>query len=199
MSRAGAQPARGHPWLVPVGALRRRPGARRDVEVAAPIEELAVSNSWVPEGTKVRLAGVIESAIGGVMVTARVQAPFEGTCRRCLETARGEMEIALRELCADEPDPDLGYPVGPEWLDLEPIVRDACILELPLAPLCREDCQGLCPECGANWNRETCPCEAPPDPRWLALSGLGSGGAGEQDEPADRSIGNGGRPRDTSE
>ena len=67
---------------------------------------------------------------------------------------------------------DLTYAIGSDWLDLEPIVHDACILELPLAPLCRDDCQGLCPVCGANRNSETCSCEAPVDPRWSALAVL---------------------------
>jgi uncharacterized protein len=194
MSGAGTQPARRRPWLVAVGALRRRPGTRIEVAVAAPIDDMAVSNSWVPEGADVHFDGAVESTIGGVTVIGRVRAPVEGVCRRCLDVARSELDIAIRELCVDEPDPELGYGVGPEWLDLEPIVRDACILELPLAPLCRDDCQGLCAVCGANRNRETCSCETPLDPRWAALAGLGSEEPGEKDEPTARSLGNGGGP-----
>jgi uncharacterized protein len=52
------------------------------------------------------------------------------------------------------------------------VVRDACILDLPLAPLCRADCAGLCPECGVNRNLEQCSCDAPTDPRWDALRAL---------------------------
>ena len=47
------------------------------------------------------------------------------------------------------------YPLAGDELDLEPLARDAVLLELPLAPLCAEDCPGLCPTCGANRNTET--------------------------------------------
>ncbi len=199
MSGAGTGPARGRPWSVAVGALRRRPGTKLAVDVSAPIGELAVSNSWVAEGTSLRFTGTLESTIGGVSVVGRVLAPWQGTCRRCLDTAGGELDIALRELCVDDPDLELAYAVGAQWLDLEPILRDACILELPLAPLCREDCQGLCPACGANRNRETCSCEAPIDQRWAALAGLDADEPAEQEEPAQPYRGNGGGPGQRTE
>lgn len=156
--------ARGRPWLVPVASLRRRHGSVIDVEVSAVIPELAVTDSWVPEGVPVSFAGTVESAIGGVTVTGVVLSVYEGTCRRCLESAHGDLVAAISEVCTDDPDPDLGYGLNGDFLDLEPMVHDACILELPLAPLCQDDCQGLCPECGVNRNHETCSCEAP-DPR----------------------------------
>ncbi len=147
------------PWLVPVGALRRRLGSSRDVEISAPITEMAVSYARVPDDAPVVFKGNVSSTMGGVVVSGVIRAPYEGECRRCLEAARGELEITVDELCLDEPEPDLGYGVDPEWLDLEPIVHDACILDLPLAPLCRENCLGLCPICGVNRNNQTCDCE----------------------------------------
>jgi uncharacterized protein len=51
-------------------------------------------------------------------------------------------------------------------------VHDAIFLELPLAPLCRPDCQGLCPECGADKNEAPCECPGPVDPRWATLDAL---------------------------
>jgi uncharacterized protein len=159
-----AEQARGRPWLVPVATLRRHPGSVLDIETAAVIPELAVTDSWVPEGAPVSFEGALRSAIGGVTVSGLVRAPFEGTCRRCLETARGELLAAILEVCTPDSDPDVGYGLAGDFLDLEPIVHDACILELPLAPLCQEDCQGLCPQCGANRNHESCSCELP-DPR----------------------------------
>ena len=71
------------------------------------------------------------------------------------------------------PDADEdAYPLVDDELDLEPLVRDAVLLELPLAPLCREDCAGLCPQCGANRNEGACGCAAPRDPRWATLDVL---------------------------
>jgi uncharacterized protein len=58
---------------------------------------------------------------------------------------------------------------------LRPLVRDALLLELPLAPLCREDCRGLCAHCGADLNDGPCDCAPPRDPRWDALDVLGAG------------------------
>jgi uncharacterized protein len=156
--------ARGRPWLVPIASLRRRAGSVLDVETSAVIPDLAITDAWVPNGMPVSFEGTVESAIGGVTVNGVVRAPFEGRCRRCLETARGEIVAVIAEVCTDAPDPDLGYGVHGDFLDLEPLVHDACILDLPLAPLCQENCQGLCPECGVNRNHETCSCEAP-DPR----------------------------------
>jgi uncharacterized protein len=64
---------------------------------------------------------------------------------------------------------------------LRPLVRDALLLELPLAPLCRPDCRGLCARCGADLNAGPCSCVADRDPRWGALDALR--GAGDQEEP----------------
>jgi len=130
------------------------------VQVTEVIPELAVTDSRVPEGVPVALTGTVEAVIGGVTVAGVLRAPFEGTCRRCLEKATGELIIQIDEVCTDHPDTDLEYAVGTDWLDLEPMVHDACILELPLAPLCADDCKGLCPECGVNRNHESCSCEA---------------------------------------
>ena len=60
-----------------------------------------------------------------------------------------------------------------EEIDLELPVRDALLLDLPTAPLCREDCAGLCPACGADQNETSCDCDLSiPDPRWDALREL---------------------------
>jgi len=64
------------------------------------------------------------------------------------------------------------YPIVDETIDLGPLARDAVVLELPMAPLCREDCAGLCVQCGANRNEGDCGCVAPRDPRWANLDVL---------------------------
>ena len=71
----------------------------------------------------------------------------------------------------DEEDLDL-FPYDGEAIDLEPLVREQVILAVPYAPLCREDCLGLCPQCGADLNAGACGCEKPVDPRFAALKGL---------------------------
>ncbi len=71
----------------------------------------------------------------------------------------------------DEEDLDL-FPYDGEAIDLEPLVREQVILAVPYAPLCKEDCAGLCPQCGADRNAGPCGCEKPVDPRFAALKGL---------------------------
>ena len=73
------------------------------------------------------------------------------------------------ELAAEDLDV---YPYDGEAVDLELIVKEQIILAVPYAPLCREDCKGLCPQCGVDRNVETCACEKPLDPRFAALKGL---------------------------
>jgi uncharacterized protein len=71
----------------------------------------------------------------------------------------------------DEGDLDV-FPFDGETIDLEPLFREQFVLAVPYAPLCREDCKGLCPQCGIDLNSGTCSCEAPIDPRLAALKGL---------------------------
>ncbi|MBX3160339.1 MAG: DUF177 domain-containing protein [Deltaproteobacteria bacterium] len=70
-----------------------------------------------------------------------------------------------------EEDLDL-FPYDGDVVDLEPLLREQFVLAVPYAPLCREDCKGLCPQCGIDRNTDTCRCEAPIDPRLAALKGL---------------------------
>lgn len=65
------------------------------------------------------------------------------------------------------------YPYEGEHVDLEPVIREQLVLAVPFAPLCREDCKGLCPQCGVDLNVEPSHrCEKPVDPRFAALKGL---------------------------
>jgi uncharacterized protein len=156
-----------------VAVLRKNPGTRRRLKVTGPIADLDVSNSRVEPGSAVELDVVLESVLGGMVVTGTVSACWEGECRRCLETATGRLLARVREVYTDHADPEIEYAMTDDWLDLEPLAHDACILELPLAPLCGPDCLGLCPECGVNRNHETCTCTEKTDPPWAGLAGLG--------------------------
>ena len=86
-------------------------------------------------------------------------APWRGECRRCGGPVDGRPwspGVQERYAPAGGTDRDEeAYPLTGDELDLEPLARDAVLLELPLAPLCTEDCRGLCPTCGANRNTES--------------------------------------------
>jgi uncharacterized protein len=175
--RTSAKPDRG--FVVDVAALRRRPGSRREVHLEGEAKELFVTASRVEDGGLVSLDGVLDAVPGGVLVTASVTAPYVGECRRCLGVARGELAAEVVELITDEPDPDTGYVIDGDSIDLSTLAHDACILELPMAPLCDESCAGLCVTCGANMNTEPCSHTRRVDPRWSGLAGLGGGEVSE--------------------
>ncbi|MGH9104084.1 MAG: YceD family protein [Acidimicrobiales bacterium] len=161
------------PFLVNVAALRHRPGSSQREQRSGTLAGLAMPASRVSPVAEVAVDALLESASGGIVVLARVVAPWEAECRRCLGQARGELALEVRELYSDRGDPELSYPLPGDRLDLEPLVRDAVLLELPQVPLCRPDCAGLCPTCGADRNEAGCSCgEVARDLRRVALDGL---------------------------
>jgi uncharacterized protein len=95
----------------------------------------------------------------------RHELPDEGDEDAAAESAEDEgVEVADEDL-------DL-FPFDGDVVDLEPLFREQFVLAVPFAPLCREDCKGLCPQCGIDRNTGTCSCEPPIDPRLAALKGL---------------------------
>ncbi len=170
--RPSAGPARSRPFVVPVAALRRTVGASRPEVCRGTIEGLGAVSVWMAEGEPVVADLTLTSYPGGIEVRGVVSAPWVGECRRCGGAIGSSVRVEVRERFTPEGGTDLdedAYPMTGDELDLEPMVRDAVMLELPLAPLCAPDCRGLCPRCGANWNLATCDCVPPGDPRWSAL------------------------------
>lgn len=162
----------GRPFLVHSAQLRRQVGTRWHEVRHGVLDDLACSGSAVPEGAEVEADVVLESVVGGVAVAGTVRAPWAGTCRRCLEPASGTLVVPVREHFTEGGDGEDTYPLHDGEVDLEPMVRDAVLLELPQAPLCVAECRGLCPQCGVNRNEETCACQPERDERWAALDVL---------------------------
>jgi uncharacterized protein len=163
------------PFFVNVADLVHRPAARRSVTVAAPIAGVAISGITVPAGSDVSVDHVLESVSEGVLASGSVCAPWRAECRRCLGAVEGRVGVEVRELFASlhDDEDDETYPLRDLHIDLEPLAREAILLELPLAALCGPRCRGLCPTCGADLNTEACPCvPEQPDPRWAVLDGL---------------------------
>src|ERR1039458_10416600 len=96
---------------------------------------------------------MLEAVWEGVLVAAPPRAQVTGECARCLEPISEPVEVQCQELFAytadDGPDDAEGYPLQGDLLDFEPVLHDALVLALPLAPLCQEDCPGLCVDRGA--------------------------------------------------
>lgn len=140
------------------------PGSARveDRTVPAPAY-LGVELVSIPEGADLQLHVQLEGVSEGTLVTATVRAPLTGECARCLDPFTSATEVRLQELYSYEAadggltgsdadgggGPD-GYLLDGDLLDLEPALRDALVLELPIAPLCSADCPGLCVQCGVR-------------------------------------------------
>jgi uncharacterized protein len=133
------------------------PGSARTLTriVSAP-EHLGVELARVPAGAELALDLQLEGVTEGVLVTATVTGPLAGECARCLEPFTAPLKVRFQELFVrasevpvDEEDGADNYQLGASGLlDLEPALRDAIVLELPLSPRCEDGCQGLCVECG---------------------------------------------------
>jgi len=173
------------PLRAPVTELRKRLGTRREVQASVELPDLVTSTASVVAGEPVEVDLVLESIPQGVSVSGVVRAPWVGDCRRCLEEVRGTAEIAVKEIFERTPTEGETWPLGPDEVDLEPVVREAVLLSLPLAPLCDEGCQGPAPDRfpavveGATVEGTDEPDdepemgrEPPRDPRWAALDEL---------------------------
>ncbi|UGY93812.1 YceD family protein [Streptomyces gobiensis] len=146
--------------------LGRRPGALKRVSrtVEAP-KDLGIEVIGVPEGATIELDLRLESVMEGVLVTGTARAPLSGECVRCLEPLGQQCEADFQEMFSypDADDRSLFKDTGDDaeeeedmlflegdLFDLEPVLRDAVVLSLPLQPVCDPDCPGLCSECGAR-------------------------------------------------
>jgi uncharacterized protein len=111
---------------------------------------------------------------GGYALRLRFTAGLTGPCMRCLEPAEPNVAVDAREVDQPGGGEELRSPyVEGEELDLAAWARDAYALALPAQVVCREDCAGLCPKCGANLNEDPDHAhEAEPDPRWAKLREL---------------------------
>lgn len=172
------------PLRVGVAELLGRPGERRTLQTTATFDDLRLSSAWIEPDAEVVVDLVLEAVLGGrLTVGGTVATHWKGECRRCLDAVEGDVEIEVREVFTedgseDAPDPDLLTFHGTE-IDLEPVVREAVLLALPIAPLCRDDCPGPDPD-HAPVAMDDVPAggaadaddDEAPDPRWAALDQL---------------------------
>jgi len=142
----------------------------------------------VPEGSDIELDLRLESVVEGVLVTGSARVHVEGECVRCLDPVFSEDRVRVQELYyypdQNIDDDEAGRLQG-DFIDLEPLLRDAVVLGLPFRPVCRDDCPGLCPECGARLEDDPGHAHEQGDSRWAALQALQVPlDDSEQNEPA---------------
>jgi uncharacterized protein len=123
--------------------------------------------------------------IPDIRLQGRFAGQFQVPCARCIEPVEiplaADFDLIFRPIGADTeppersitaPETEIGY-YQKDSLSLEDVLREQVLLALPVRTLCKPDCKGLCPRCGANRNTQPCSCEVgPSDPRWEALTGL---------------------------
>ncbi|MER6049869.1 YceD family protein [Streptomyces sp. NPDC020883] len=166
--------------------LGRRPGTlkrlSRSVEAPADLGNEVIG---VPQGAAVELDLRLEAVMDGVLVTGTARATVTGECVRCLEPLEQVLEADFQEMFAypdadarttesgdDAEDEEDTLHLEDDLFDLEPVLRDAVVLALPLQPVCREDCPGLCSDCGARLADDPDHHHDAVDMRWAALKEL---------------------------
>ena len=174
------------PLVLDVRDLGHRAGAMKQVTRTAPAPaEFGLPVIGVPEGSEISLDVRLESVLDGVLVSGSAQVVIAGECSRCLDPISFDQGIALQELfmypvtdakgrpiVSDDDEDDEQFRVENDLIDLEPVLRDAVILGLPLTPLCSEDCLGLCSLCGTRLAEDPTHQHDEVDPRWAALDAL---------------------------
>lgn len=171
---------------IDVSRLPRQAGSMLDVsrEIPAPAD-LSVAMARVVEGSTIELEATVESVVEGIWFSGTADIDVSAECSRCLDPLEWSESVSLEQMyrypatdarghlieeaaADDDPEPE----VVDDVIDIEPALRDAVVLALPLAPLCRPDCGGLCPQCGERIE-DGAPHDHPSgDPRWAALEKL---------------------------
>ena len=166
--------------------LGRQAGSAKTQQLTVPApDDMRLELARVPVGADMQLDVRFEAVTEGVLVTGSVIAPLAGECARCLAPLASSVTARFTELYlytrdrhdkhdrfdenTEQDDEELH--LDGDLLDLEPVLRDAVVLALPMSPLCREECPGLCIECGVPL-ADAGPDhghEDVPDPRWAAL------------------------------
>lgn len=164
--------------VIDVVELRRRPGTRRPVDADLLLSDLEAGERSVVGGA-LAVEAVVESVMEGVVAEGTVSGVSRAPCRRCLEDVDEPFEVEFREVFERVPTEGETWPLEDDRIDLTPVLRELALLSLPLAPLCREDCEG--PDAARF---PTGPAEAdadaddegdrepPRDERWAALDAL---------------------------
>lgn len=161
-------------WAVSVAQVASRPGQSKPIDTVFPAPSgIGDDIVGVREGADVRVVGSFDSIVDGLVFTGRIEAPLTAECTRCLkpidpdwtvnatlffpydapgaDDGRGTGEV---EIIAGEDEAEDVYPLSSDgaFADMESPLRDTLVEALPLQPLCREDCLGLCPQCGVDLN-----------------------------------------------
>jgi len=161
-------------FLIPVHDLMRKPGQMRELESTVPLgAKLGEGLAQVPKGENIDLKLRLESVHEGIYVSGGLKTVAQAECSRCLEPVTVPVQVDIQELFAYSLEVEDDLVIQGEQIDLEPIIIDSVVLNLPFTPICSPDCLGLCSECGVRLNENPDHAhEAPIDSRWNELKKL---------------------------
>ena len=160
-----------------LGRLRLTPGEGRRLELDVALDALQFGGQQYEVQPRIVTAILDISCMtrGGYALRLRFEGSLRGPCMRCLEPGEPQVAVDAREVDQPGGGEELSSPyVADDVLDLHAWARDALVLALPAQLLCKEECLGLCPECGIDLNTADADHahEREPDPRWAKLSEL---------------------------
>ncbi len=160
---------------IQVKDLIQKPGTMKELELVHSLEHpLGTEVVAVSKGRELKLFVRLESVHEGILVTVSGDAVADTECSRCLEPMQEEIEIELQELFHYQPKEEDDFAIEQDRVDLEQALIDAVVPNLPIKPLCSEDCPGLCSDCGEKLDVGVHNHEKPIDPRFDALKDFGS-------------------------
>ena len=181
------------PLVLDTRKLNRRPGTMQELQRTTVLpEDLGTEVIAIKAGSPVEIDVRLESVVEGVLVTGSVSGTATGACVRCLDPVELDVGARFQELfaytdraahhheVAGDSDEDDVYELVDDLVDLETVLRDAVVPTLPFQPVCRDDCPGLCAQCGLRLAEDPDHHHEVIDPRWSALSGL------LQDDPQEK-------------
>jgi len=159
--------------------LKRRSTNDTSIPIEASViaKDLSITTSRVPDGSEIVVNGSADTTLSGIEVRASVSASWEGECRRCLDLVSQPISLEIvvpfvpEALAGEDAD---AYPIVGDVVDVGEVVREELMLELPLTPLCRDDCEGADPDRFPTTPVPESSDDPEPsvDPRWAALSEL---------------------------
>ncbi|PWG59972.1 YceD family protein [Bifidobacterium catulorum] len=186
------------PWAIPVAQVAARPGQSKAIDQDFPAPDgIGDEVISVRKDADVHVDGSFDSIVDGLIFNGAVTAPITAECSRCLKPLNASHTIHVTaffpyapdahdqhrggkgkgeevDIIAGEEESDDFYPLAGNntFADIESLLRDNLVEALPLKPLCRPDCRGLCPQCGIDLNEEPDHHHDVPDIRWSALESL---------------------------
>lgn len=162
--------------LLGLSQIIDRPGASVPFSVSVDLSDLCYGVSY-PVSEPVLAEGNVRNTAGVLMMQGSIATTIHGICDRCASEFHRKVEfpidvVLVTKLESEENEDEWVFPLEGDSADLDDIVRTVFVLNLDSKLLCKEDCKGLCPQCGKNLNDGPCNCRKELDPRFAALKQL---------------------------